>query len=1068
VDPGDNGEDEEEVMLQMTQAIEARDALYDGGIVHNEPAEYGILKEVHVKNFMCHENFEFKLGPLINFIVGKNGSGKSAILTAIVLCLGGKASATNRGARLQNFIKEGEDHAQITCTIKNEGENAYLPDLYGAAIQVERHIQRGGTSSFKLKSETGKIVSTRKADLEEICDHMMLQIENPLAVLSQDQARQFLTGASAKDKYKFFMKGVQLEQLDQDYRIIEEQLDNISAKIEIRTPDLKVLKANMERATNQLELSNRYDGMRDRVREYRRQLLWVQVEAKEADRDRYAQEVQKADNKIAAFQAKAEEVDAVYQRSDEAATAAKAAFDTAQEEVARLKAEQADLEIALKEAKNVVHEATTEQRQIHGLLRAAQETIVSREQDVDKESRRLAELDGGGAARRIAALDAAKDAAVESRQRLEHHQRQREDRLEDVTRLDKLEKDTSAEKMKEEKRVAELETLIQTLKAKRDSQDSVYHNNMKFLLRAIQQETGFQERPVGPIGKHVKLLKLEWSAILESVFGRSLSGFVVTSKRDEKLLSALMEKTKCQGLPIFIANSTPLDIASHLPDPQFETILSVLDIDNELVTKQLVIANQIEQSILHPDLFEATQILRNGGQPLRNVKRCFCLGRRDNAKGFVLSLRNGTVAQDPAHGWTNSPRMQTDVGQNIRLQEQALGERKAQRLRADEEFRSAQDRLKKAKQALKAHDNETRVLQIALQQADTRVEELEDAIKDDNVESDKLERLREALQKAKDEKIVHENSYEDSVIDRDSKKTALDEARANKNAADKRVEEAEAVADAVKAKAQRASTKRAHDLKEKNEAMEKIKDAQVDRAAIEARMHEVEQEALSYAEQARNVSERVNIPDGETFESLQKKSDKLREELKKWAKQVGDRGDLAAAKKKCDEAFAQAKQEMERLESLQDQLRQTLNTRRERWERFRQMITARSRAGFGKMLSARGFRGQLHVDHMKKEMDIHVEPDITRRDGSGRGAKTLSGGEKSFSQICLLLSVWDAMGMPMRCLDEFDVYMDPVNRNTSVRLLIDGARHSPGGQFVLISPGVRSDIPRTEDVTTIE
>lgn len=46
-----------------------------------------------------------------------------------------------------------------------------------------------------------------------------------------------------------------------------------------------------------------------------------------------------------------------------------------------------------------------------------------------------------------------------------------------------------------------------------------------------------------------------------------------------------------------------------------------------------------------------------------------------------------------------------------------------------------------------------------------------------------------------------------------------------------------------------------------------------------------------------------------------------------------------------------------------------------------------------------------------------MEPDETRT-GKGRETKTLSGGEKSFSTICLLLSLWDAMGAPIRCLDE--------------------------------------------------
>ena len=111
--------------------------------------------------------------------------------------------------------------------------------------------------------------------------------------------------------------------------------------------------------------------------------------------------------------------------------------------------------------------------------------------------------------------------------------------------------------------------------------------------------------------------------------------------------------------------------------------------------------------------------------------------------------------------------------------------------------------------------------------------------------------------------------------------------------------------------------------------------------------------------------------------------------------------------------------------------------RRERWKIFQKSITSRARIQFFYLLSERGFRGFLKANHKQKLLDLtvrnapchyittdlraklleQVEPDETRR-GNGRSTQGLSGGEKSFSQICLLLSIWEAMGAPTRALDE--------------------------------------------------
>ena len=104
------------------------------------------------------------------------------------------------------------------------------------------------------------------------------------------------------------------------------------------------------------------------------------------------------------------------------------------------------------------------------------------------------------------------------------------------------------------------------------------------------------------------------------------------------------------------------------------------------------------------------------------------------------------------------------------------------------------------------------------------------------------------------------------------------------------------------------------------------------------------------------------------------------------------------------------------------------------------------------------------MSHQDKELDIKIEPDLSKASDAGRAAKTLSGGEKSFSTICLLLSVWEAIGSPIRCLDEFDVFMDSVNRATSMSMMIQAARRAVGKQFILITPQSMQNVDLGDDV----
>ena len=595
-----------------------------------------------------------------------------------------------------------------------------------------------------------------------------------------------------------------------------------------------------------------------------------------------------------------------------------------------------------------------------------------------------------------------------------------------------------------------------------------FPDKMPILLREIGRENSFSQKPIGPVGNHVRLLKPEWSSQLEKAFGATLTSFIVTSKRDMEILSRIMKRVNCE-CQIFIGSNQQLDITAHEPDESFDTALRALTIDNDLVRKQLIIQHGIEQTLLIPDLERASEIMFGPNRP-QNVRRCYCINPQDRRSGFHLTYtRNGEASQDPIAKYQGKPRMKTDIEVQINLQRDAVAALKRELRALEEAHRTAEIHVKNCKQAVERHKREITRLKIESQRADDAVEVLKDEIARDSTDDGRLRVLEAALQEAKESKAVNEGSFQDSV-------NAMDQSKQKLLAERNKVREVESKRDAMlqnlkklEEHSQRLAVKRSEALGEKNAAFNKVGDAKSDRAILEGKRQEVVERVASYTEKASQICARVNVDPGETTDSLDKKIDKLQKDLDRLNRQAGGtREEIAADAAQTLETWQGAVKSVQNMEGLAQRLNQSLGQRKERWLRFRGSISARARIQFKHLLSERSFRGEVLTDHKRKLLDVRVEPDITKAKASGRGAKTLSGGEKSFSQICLLLSIWEAMGSPIRCLDEFDVFMDSVNRKMSIDLLLSAARRSAGRQFIFISPGSKSDYQVTPDINVRE
>jgi len=398
--------------------------------------------------------------------------------------------------------------------------------------------------------------------------------------------------------------------------------------------------------------------------------------------------------------------------------------------------------------------------------------------------------------------------------------------------------------------------------------------------------------------------------------------------------------------------------------------------------------------------------------------------------------------------------MQSDSGRQSALQEEKLKHLGAELREITKEERQAKQAMDHAKAEVDQNKSQIKELEDDLRRAQADMERIQEELDAFEGVDDRLVNLRNQLT-TKTEEVEQLGSQYGTMglAKRELKaksteaKSALDALKTERDEFRDRVSKAD-----LKIKSHENLRRIA--VSKKNEAFERLDIEKNERRRAEAERDQQAATVERFIAEAQQFSpERVHIPEGETFEGIKKKFYKLKEQLAQREKRQGatdqqifDRSH--EARERYEDVTRQTKDVDDTILSLKRAIEDRLHL----WRQFQRQISARIRIQFTYLLSERGFRGKIILDHRARKVHLQVEPDETRKSSAGRSTKTLSGGEKSFSSICMLLSVWEAIGSPIRCLDEFDVFMDNVNRAISTNMLVDAARRSVSRQYILITP----------------
>uniref|UniRef100_A0A7N8Y1I0 Structural maintenance of chromosomes protein 6 n=1 Tax=Mastacembelus armatus TaxID=205130 RepID=A0A7N8Y1I0_9TELE len=1007
----------------------------------------GIVESITLKNFMCHSLLgPFTFGSNVNFVVGNNGSGKSAVLTALIVALGGNAQATNRGTSLKGFVKEGESAADVSITLRNKGKDAYKPEVYGPAITVDLRITRDGLRTYKLKSKLGK--DHKK---ESLLSCFLPKVNNPVSVLTQEMSKYFLHSKGEGDKYKFFMKATQLEQMREDFVYIKTTKHMTEDKVGQHGECLKDLKRKYLEKEDRYKSLASLDEMQTKLEELQKQMAWALVTELEKELEPIKERLrsdrkstEKYDEKVDEWKNKVEEAERKYKQTQEQLERITQQVQELQPKCAELKAEAQRRNTLLKSSEVTVHRCKANLRDM--------------EKDKVQLSSRISDLK----------LSISQTTGADSQARTERMEQIKAE-LENLNQkistlgqqIDQYQHACGRAKEEQGKMRREQEVLqrsieanrrtVQTLESSRSNRLRRFGEHMPALLNAIQEahkKGQFKHKPRGPLGYLISLKDPEQALAVEICLKGQLQAFTCDNYDDERVLQGLMTK-------VFQGGRRPAIITSHVVwfcflcvravnHPEYPSVLQALEIEDPVVSNCLIDQRGIESILLIKNRTEARRVMQHGNPP-QNCTQAFS---REGDQ--IFNNRNYTADQNRAS------YLSGDVEEEIRHLQREMENQKGQANRFQQQMKKLDDDIRMNDGLLRRAHMEQKTTKVEISPLSKSLTDIKNV---EEPQSEDLKPLEEDLQEIVAKISSKHAEYDEARVHMAELKASYEKAEREYKQHKEQINTIAEEADSVKEELSKTDQEVMKCKHHKEHYDMKRKAHIVNTQALEDTLKSKEQELEESVAKATKISpERQEVR--RTAKSLDSEINRVKVKITTQQEQ-GDREEIVRQYHEALENYKNMAQQMKNLNTFIKSLDSVMNHRLQVYGELRRFLAARCKYYFDSMLAQRGYTGSMIFDHKNETLCISVQP------GQGSNTKlsdtrSLSGGERSFSTVCFVLSLWAITEAPFRCLDEFDVYMDMVNRRISMDMMLKVAAAQRYRQFVFLTPQSMSNLPESK------
>ncbi|KAJ9586758.1 hypothetical protein L9F63_019657, partial [Diploptera punctata] len=1011
--------------------------------------------------------------------ISENGSGKSAILTALVVGLGGKASTTSRAASLKDFIKKGMNSATVEVTLNNSGIYSYKPDKYGDSIIISRNLTSANSSSYKIKSEKGTVVCTGKEELENIISALNIQVDNPVSVLNQDSARTFLNSSDPREKYALFMKATQIEKLYASYNVSLEDKRIATNIVNAKKESLGVAEKEVKDLEHTWTTLKSLEKIREKKIKLEDELYWAVVVSEE--------------NKMKVLQ---ETLNGHVIKLPQIQLNLNAETECEQE----LKNSIKNIRDRILEKRSVI---TTHEKQCSELKNESlrrKESYLNKQRQYKSLAARTQRMADNVATLKQAIDNFKSDYSSEQaskRAKIQQEITELEKRKKDVeqttktrsqfynqlrTNVEKLMSDQSSllqEKLDYNHRIEQKKRELHNMKEQSGDSLTVFGTWAPRVAQKIDEAFRrglFEKKPRGPLGAYVKLKDATWAPAVEGFLESLTRSYCVSSSKDSQVLSKIFnEVLGSQRKPTIISGKFIEKLHDverfALKSREYSNILDMLIISDPVVANVLIDQKEIEAIMLIPTSEEASRIMCNANLVPRNCKRA--ITKRGDQ--FYPDPNYRTYAGD---GNSKAKFLQISMEEAISAAEEELKNLVLQREEIEKQLKTVGQHLTENRNETKAACESLSKIKQEGSRINLKLSELRDI---EEPEPISVVSLTAELKESED--VYEKVKAEERSMEAECQAVKNDFEENEKNFKELKEKYKELQREEIDLVNEKANIQR--ELKEillkKSNWDKKYKEMCKVVASSEANLkkqQDVVNNAIAAAEQV--CPARIDT-DSQTFylntiiiiiimltvcrspQEIQKEVNDCNSYVASVEQETGSLEQVGEEFIKKKTKFCEIAEDLKVLEDSLQKLEVMIKDRLRKIITIERLTSIRVQHMFQSLMHSRKYKGKLEIDHAKQSLEIQVCPGNTNERGMS-DTKSLSGGERSYATVSFLMSLWDTVEPPFYFLDEFDVFMDKINRHIIMDLLLEHARQKTTFQFVFLTPQDASHIQSSADL----